>query len=174
MTAYLRQQHRAACLTAAQPVSVVPPVSLLKPYSLPVASRPLNAPANVTLRLSRQQVWGGFGGRGERVAAWWWWRWWDAVGGGFAETLRTTRRTGHCWQFTEHILYPLSLIKGPKHRQASSMCLPPSLRHPTPTVCNCLCVTHCHVCEAFSPSPTQPVYCDCLCTPQAHSLHSCV
>jgi hypothetical protein len=64
VTAYLRQQHRAACLTAAQPVSVVPPVSLLKPYSLPVATRPLSAPANVTLRLTRQQVWGGFGGRG--------------------------------------------------------------------------------------------------------------
>lgn len=69
MTAYLRQQHRAACLTAAQPVSVVPPVSLLKPYSLPVATRPLSAPANVTLRLSRQQVWGGFGGRGEPASA---------------------------------------------------------------------------------------------------------
>jgi hypothetical protein len=67
VTAYLRQQHRAACLTAAQPVSVVPPVSLLKPYSLPVASRPLNAPANVTLRLGRQEVWGGFGGRGACV-----------------------------------------------------------------------------------------------------------
>lgn len=64
VTAYLRQQHRAACLSAAQPVSVVPPVSLLKPYSLPVATRPLNAPANVTLRLARQEVWGGFGGRG--------------------------------------------------------------------------------------------------------------
>lgn len=67
VTAYLRQQHRAACLTAAQPVSVVPPVSLLKPYSLPVATRPLNAPANVTLRLARQEVWGGFGGRGARA-----------------------------------------------------------------------------------------------------------
>jgi hypothetical protein len=64
VTAYLRQQHRAACLTAAQPMSVVPPVSLLKPYSLPVATRPLNAPANVTLRLARQEFWGGFGGRG--------------------------------------------------------------------------------------------------------------
>lgn len=67
VTAYLRQQHRAACLTAAQPMSVVPPVSLLKPYSLPVATRPLNAPANVTLRLARQEVWGGFGGRGESL-----------------------------------------------------------------------------------------------------------
>jgi hypothetical protein len=77
ITAYLRQQHRAACLTAAQPVSVVPPVSLLKPYSLPVATRPLSAPANVTLRLARHEVWGGFGGRGKavcgysEVAGWW-------------------------------------------------------------------------------------------------------
>ena len=64
VSAYLRQQHRAACLVAVQPVSVVPPVSLLKPYSLPVASRPLQAPANVALRRVRQEVWGGFGGRG--------------------------------------------------------------------------------------------------------------
>eukprot|EP00775_Hariotina_reticulata_P010781 gene10781-10937_t len=64
VTAYLRQQHRAACLAAAQPVSVVPPVSLLKPYFLPVASRPQQAPFNVALRRERQEIWGGFGGTG--------------------------------------------------------------------------------------------------------------
>ncbi|KAF6254728.1 hypothetical protein COO60DRAFT_1703166 [Scenedesmus sp. NREL 46B-D3] len=68
VSAYLRQQHRAACLASPQPVSVVPPVSLLKPYNLPVASRPLQAPANVTLRRARQEVWGGFGGRGGAAA----------------------------------------------------------------------------------------------------------
>lgn len=69
VSAYLRQQHRAACLASPQPLSVVPPVSLLKPYSLPVASRPLQAPANVTLRRARQEVWGAFGGRGELFAS---------------------------------------------------------------------------------------------------------
>ncbi|WIA37199.1 hypothetical protein OEZ86_014151 [Tetradesmus obliquus] len=68
VSAYLRQQHRAACLASPQPLSVVPPVSLLKPYSLPVASRPLQAPANVTLRRARQEVWGAFGGRGGAAA----------------------------------------------------------------------------------------------------------
>jgi hypothetical protein len=67
VTAYLRQQHRAACLAAAQPVSVVPPVSLLKPYSLPVACRPLQAPFNAALRRERQESWGGFGGTGVAV-----------------------------------------------------------------------------------------------------------
>jgi hypothetical protein len=44
--------------------------SLLKPYSLPVASRPLQAPANVTLRCTRQEMWGAFGGRGACICSW--------------------------------------------------------------------------------------------------------
>jgi hypothetical protein len=62
---YLRSQHRAACLSAAQPVGVLPPVSLLHPYKLPQARLPWEAPRNLSSRRWRQELLGPPGGRGE-------------------------------------------------------------------------------------------------------------
>lgn len=65
---HLRQQHRAACLASPNPISTLPPVSLLRPFSLPSARRELEAPRNVTARAARREVFGGRGGRGELLA----------------------------------------------------------------------------------------------------------
>ncbi|KAK9811850.1 hypothetical protein WJX72_011159 [[Myrmecia] bisecta] len=63
---YLRHQHRQACMAAAAPISTLPPMSLLRPHTLPQAKRTLEAPVNVTARTLRRQAsgqHGGFGGR---------------------------------------------------------------------------------------------------------------
>ena len=61
---HLRQQHRAACLASPSPISTLPPVSLLRPYALPVARRELEAPRNVAARGARREAFGARGGRG--------------------------------------------------------------------------------------------------------------
>ncbi|BDA44801.1 probable DDB1- and CUL4-associated factor 1 [Coccomyxa sp. Obi] len=63
---YLRHQHKAACLKAAAPISTLPPMSLLRPNTLPQAKRTLEAPSQVHRRLLRRSVTdphGGWGGR---------------------------------------------------------------------------------------------------------------
>jgi hypothetical protein len=66
---HLRQQHRAACLASQNPISTLPPVSLLRPYALPVARRELEAPRSITGRVARREAYGGRGGRGARAGA---------------------------------------------------------------------------------------------------------
>lgn len=42
---YLRHQHKAACLKAAAPISTLPPMSLLRPNTLPQVARPSATPS---------------------------------------------------------------------------------------------------------------------------------
>lgn len=62
---YLKHQHRQACMQCPTPVSVLPPVSLLRPHSLPEAKRPLDASKNIVRRCAMAQLGfqhGGWGG----------------------------------------------------------------------------------------------------------------
>ena len=62
---YLRQQHKAACMSARQPVSTLPPLSLVHPNTLPQAQHMLDASKSTTRRMLEGQVapFGGIGGR---------------------------------------------------------------------------------------------------------------
>lgn len=64
---FLRQQHRQACMQARHPLSVVPPMSLVRPHQIPDASRWLDAPCNIGARLARRETLDPFGGTGGRA-----------------------------------------------------------------------------------------------------------
>ena len=64
VTSYLRQAHRQACLQSAHPIATLPPIPLSRPYSLPQATRAIDAPSNLTGRMMRREVYGHEGGRG--------------------------------------------------------------------------------------------------------------
>eukprot|EP00803_Ostreobium_quekettii_P004630 evm.model.scf_672.6 EVM.evm.TU.scf_672.6 scf_672:23684-28573(+) len=63
---YLKHQHRQRCMQSDNPITVIPPLSLLKSQGLPQPRRPLDAPLNAVCRASRTQTGlrcGGLGGR---------------------------------------------------------------------------------------------------------------
>ena len=62
---YLRQQHKAACMSARQPVSTLPPLSLVHPNTLPQAQHMLAASKSTTRRWLEGQVapFSGIGGK---------------------------------------------------------------------------------------------------------------
>ncbi len=66
VTSFLKQQYRAACMAAPTPMATQPPMSLLRPFAMPAASRALEAPYNLAARGARRAAWGGHGGPGGR------------------------------------------------------------------------------------------------------------
>ncbi len=63
---YLKQQYRQACMAAPTPMATQPPMSLLKPFHMPAATRLLEAPFNMAARAARRAEAGGFGGTSGR------------------------------------------------------------------------------------------------------------